>query len=184
MGVAIEVKVDLAAVANIRASLLTKHHALRKAAAGALNDTAKHESIAISKLIRQYVALPKTAVDDSIFVRRATPDNLVATVQVFKRKRISLRLFGAKQTDHGVKYKIEKTGPEKILPHAFILDSLGGSVYHRIGKSRLPIMKLMGPSPWGVYLKHGGPALSKADANAYLHNRLQHRLQYQTNLAD
>ena len=192
----VRVTVDPASLSRVKDALRRKPDLLLKQIVGALNDTAKHEKTNISKLIREKVNIQKRDIDKHIFVTRAYPKHLVATVNLEKTERISLKYFGARQTKKGVTYRISKSatpagrgGPRRAgrIPDAFgpNIPRLGGNVYRRKrlgdGKKapRLPIVKLHGPSAWGVFLRHDMRPEVNTSARAYLKNRLQHRVQYQ-----
>lgn len=180
------IKVDPASLSDVKQSLRENPVRLQKAVAGALNDTATHARSEISKRIREKVNIQKKDLDPSISITRATPDNLAAVVTLAKGKRLPLKYFGARQTAQGVTYQIDKSGPRKLIAHAFIVPSLGGNVFVRkqnpsTGKlfGHLPIRKPEGVSPYAVFVKGGMPELTKEDAASFLDKRLAHRLQYQ-----
>lgn len=196
---AIRVTVDPASLTRVKEALRRKPDLLLKQIAGALNDTAKHEKSNVSKLLREKVNIQKRDIDKHIFISRAYPKHLVATVHLEKTDRISLKYFQARQTKKGVTYRIAKaatpvgrggkrsSGPKERIPDAFgpNIPRLGGNVYRRKrlgdGKKapRLPIVKLHGPSAWGVFIRHNMRADVNKSARAYLANRLRHRVQYQ-----
>lgn len=183
----IRITIDPAQLAAVKQKLLDHPKQLLKAVAGAINDTAKHEKVNISKLIRDRVNLSKAKVDDIIKVDPATPQKLKAVVTVKKTDRISLRSYGAKQTPSmpGTSVLINKADGRTMRMHAFIVNKLNGQVFLRAEKAsggqvaRLPIKKQWGPSPWGVFEEAGGRIAAQKDAQAYLNNRITHRLLYQ-----
>lgn len=195
---AVRITVDPASLTRVKETLRRKPELLLKQVAGALNDTAKHEKSNISKLIREKVNIQKRDLDKHIFISRASPKHLVAQVHLEKTDRLSLKYFGARQTKKGVTYRIAKAatppgkgkrraGPRERITDAFgpNIPRLGGNVYRRKllggGKkaARLPIMKLLGPSPWGVFIRHDMRGDVNKSAKAYLANRLRHRTQHQ-----
>lgn len=132
---------------------------MSQAAATAANATAKKLKVQISRKIRDRIAIKKQDVDPHIHIERASRSqpNPKATVTLSKTARLPLRDFGARQTSKGVTYKIEKGGQRKLARSAFgpKISRLGYHVFRRVGRQRLPIMKLRGPSPWGVFVKAG-----------------------------
>lgn len=81
-------------------------------------------------------------------------------IDILPGKRLGLRYFGAKQGATGVAYKIENDKPG-FVASAFqgpkpgvIRAKWKGNAFRRVGRDRLPIIKLHGPSPWGVFVKH------------------------------
>lgn len=175
------VSVDPTQISDLKARLVKKPGQIMDAVAGAINDTAKHAEVFANQQIRKRLNVKKDVVDKVISRTWATPKKPQAVVTVSETARIALKDFDARQTNKGVTYRIEKGGPRKRISDAFGPDipRLGGNVFRRVGKSRLPIKKLFGPSPWGVYVKAGMPRLTKEESDRFLQNRLDHRLQYQ-----
>lgn len=134
---------------------------IKKEIATAINATAKMGQREVSKVVRQELAAPKKTVDKTISIsRKANARQLGATVKLSKTRRISLREFGPKQNARGVAFKISKTKGRQFVAGAFqgpkpgvMKVSWRGNAFIRAGKSRLPIVKLKGPSPWGVMVK-------------------------------
>lgn len=161
---------------------------VRKAMAMAANETAKAMRTEISRKIRDRVNIKKRDIDKNIEITRATPEryNVKATVRLSKTKKIPIAYFGGKQSKHGVRYKIDKGGANKLIPGAFgtKIPRLGNQVFareilkgakankqggarktrdrrkgaspataHLVRVGRLPIRKIFGPSPWGVFVK-------------------------------
>lgn len=159
---------------------------LPKELAIAVNATAKKTKGAISKEIRNELATKKTAVDKTLKIKtKATASSLSSTVRVEETRRIPLRDFGARQTKRGVSYKISKTTGRKTVLGAFqgpkpgvMKASWKGNVFKRAGKARLPIVKLMGVSPWGVFVKKGLTQPSIAEATAELKKQIERRIRF------
>ena len=200
MGSALTISVEPSSLRRIKENLRRRPELLKKQIAGALNDTAKHGRANVSSLIRDRVNIKKQDIDKYIDIQRAYPGKLEATVVLEKTDRLPLKYFGARQTKKGVTYRIEKmkappkmsrtqknsSGPKERISDAFgpNIPRLGGHVYRRKevnGKKskRLPIVKLFGPSAWGVFVRNGLHKLVKKDSQAYLRNRLAHRIEYQ-----
>ncbi len=152
----ISVTIDPASLNNIREKFRKYPELLNKAAAGALNDTAKHERTFISSGIRERVNIKKADIDPHIKVGSASGKNLAATVTLRKTDRLSLKYFGATQTKNGVTYRIQRAqrdaggginkrqkpirgvrgNTKDRLPHAFgpnISNKLQGHVFERAG---------------------------------------------------
>lgn len=185
----VEVKVDLESLRGLKAKLRDDPAGIRKQLAGAVNDTAKHAKSFVSREIRKHVPLKKKRLDRFIDRTYASPSKLNAEVTVSDDKALPLKLFGARPSKKGIRVRFDKQGQfateaftaqgQKIgLSSAFVVDKLGGNIFARRGPKRLPIAKLFGPSPLDVYEAAGGPQLAQADAEAFLKNRIDHRLKY------
>ena len=76
---------------------------------------------------------------------------------------------------------VVQEGVRGRIPNAFgpNIPRLGGNVFRRLLRGRLPIVKLHGPSAWGVFTRLGLRKQIKKDAQAYLNDRLQRRILYQ-----
>ena len=117
----------------------------------AVNATARKVVGMWAKEIGKELAVPQKDIKTTIaIVKKATRQQLSSTVRQKPTSRLSLKRFSARQTNKGVSYRISKSEGRKTIKGAFIQPSLGGHVYRRQGKARLPIVKLDGPSPWGV----------------------------------
>ena len=128
---------------------------LPRVLAGAVNDTARWAVTQIGRAIRDKVAMKQSDIKPHIKRTRATAAQPSARITLSRSERLSLKRFGARQTKRGVSYRIERAGGRKRIDGAFIVDSLGGHVYRRTGPERLPITKLHGPSPWGLFRAAG-----------------------------
>ena len=162
-----------------------------KVLAAAVNDTAKQQKTKISSRLRERVNIKKKDIDPHINFSRATPANPSCVLTLSKTKRLSLKYFAARQNKRGVTYQVSKVGGRKSIAHAFILKVLGGHVFERLGpprpakkgrykgKMRQAIVKLFGPSPWGVFVKSGLEAETLTTAQEDLHDNLEHRVKFE-----
>lgn len=151
-----------------------KRMAVRRAIKGAVARTTRWGRTRISKLIRDKVAIKKSAIDKTIKAKpfhKAIPPT--GRIVISETARIPLKEFGARQNKAGVKYRIEKGGPFKLIPGAFTVARFGEHAFKRKGRERLPIQKLHGPSPWGVFLKGGIEEQALDDVGAQLRKNLQ-----------
>jgi hypothetical protein len=152
----------------------------------AVNATAKKTRTMMSREVRKELATKAKAVNKTInIVSRATEISLSSTVRLSKTKRIPLRDFGARQTRQGVSYKISKSKGRGMVPGAFQGPKPGvmntkwrGRVFKRVGKSRLPIAQLFGPSPWGIFVKRQLRTPVVRDGNAELSKQIQRRVRF------
>lgn len=147
--------------------------------ATAVNKTSKGLKTPASKEIRTELAAPAKAVNKSLSqTRKATSSSLMAVFTVAKSNRIPLRDFGARQTKKGVSYRISKSTGRRTADSAFQVNKLGNHVFKRVGKQRLPIRKLKGPSPHGVFVAKEMDKPVTADAEVRLQKEIERRIQY------
>lgn len=180
--------VDARQLKRMRAAVRKAGKSIPRELAAAFNDTAKKTKGDISKAIRQELAAPAGAVNKLIAItRRANAGSLSASVQLKKTKRIPLRDFGARQNKTGVSYKISKTSGRKTVKGAFqgprpgvMKASWKGNVFKRAGAARLPIIKLMGPSPWGVFVENNLTPLQVKAIEAELRKQIERRIKLNT----
>lgn len=93
--------------------------------------------------------------------KKAKSTDLQAGLTVKRFGKIGLQYYSAKQNKTGVSYRIPTNGGRRTQKGAFmgpvpgaIALKLNGGVFKRVGKKRTPIVKLHGPSPWGVFEKN------------------------------
>lgn len=127
---------------------------LEKAIARASRRVAKQGVTFISKEIRAKVNIKKSDLDRKVLTTKQhgkTGQHI--TLQA--TGRFPLKYFGAVQAKKGVTYKIESgRGRKRLAVGAFgpNIPRLGGQVFRRVGKNRLPIIPLFGVSPWGTFM--------------------------------
>lgn len=126
---------------------------VKKMVAQAVNRAAKKtysatsEPKGLSQLVREHLNIKAAQFKKDVKLpTKATPTRLSSKIQMMKTKRTNLVNFGASQNNKGVSYKIMKSGARNTAPGAFIAKN---QVFRRVGKSRLPIIKLQGVSIWG-----------------------------------
>jgi hypothetical protein len=150
----------------------------------AINATAKKTRLDMGRKIRSELNIGKDPVESVIkILRPATPGSLTAGVRLKKTTRLPLRDFGAKQNKSGVTYKISKRGGRGSVQGAFqgprpgsVKTSWRGRVFKRVGKSRLPIVQLMGPSPWGVFVKRRMNSVQIQETQTELKYQIERRI--------
>jgi hypothetical protein len=136
--------------------------------AAAVNSVSKKTRISIGRRIRQTINLKKADAEKPIKIKKtATAQTPVGVVSIDRETRAGLQHFAARQNARGVSYKISKQGGRKLVAGAFmgprpgvLAPKLNGGVFKRVGKSRQPIVKLYGVSPYGAYAKNN---MSKAE---------------------
>lgn len=170
----ITITIDPRQIAAMKSAIENTGRKLRKELAIACNQTANKGKSIIAREIGKELATAQKNIRTVIRLsKKASPTDATATVEVRKESRISLKEFGARQTKKGVSYKVSKTKGRKTVLGAFQGPKPGminvrtkGNVFKRVGKSRLPIVKLMGPSAWGVFVvgKKQGPSTQEIEA--------------------
>jgi len=149
-----EITVDTKQLAALKKAIEGTSRSLLKEYAIAINQTAKACQGIMAKQVATQIKVKQAVVKSQTRVgRKASQTDLGTTVTIKPTARISLKEFGARQTKSGVTYQISKRGKRGRIPSGFIVSSLGGHAYQRRGKSRKPIDKLHGPSPWGLFVK-------------------------------
>ena len=146
--------------------------------------TARKTKSFMAKEVTKELATPQKVVKATLKTDRKEPTGAEVTLR--KTSRISLREFKARQTRAGVSYRISKSKGRQTVQGAFTGPKPGltfvkfrGHVLKRVGKSRLPIRKLYGPSPWGVFAVNKLQTTVTPKVNAELRKQLQERLRYQ-----
>jgi hypothetical protein len=143
----------------------------------AINATAKKTRLDMGRKIRSEIAVKKEPVEKVIkLVKQSTPSHFSAQVTLQESWRISLRDFGARQTRSGTSYKINKKGGRATVRSAFMVPSMGNHVFKRTTEKRLPIVKLMGPSPWGVFIKKKLTPVQQKEIEAELAKQIERRI--------
>lgn len=191
----IQCDLDQSALEATKVALRGIPGAVGKAVAMAANETAKKLKTQISTDIRQKVPIKKGDIDKFINIYRANAGDQSpqATVRLSKSARIPLSYFGAREvgvtrgrslvkkhggghepTGGGVSYNIG----HRFVEGAFIVERFGGHVFKRVGKERLPIQKLYGPSPWGVFVKAGLMGKTLIDAKTEMEAQLFRAARY------
>ena len=157
------VGVDMKQVQELARALEGTKRGLQTEMRVAINKTVNSTFTKVSRDVRKEVMVK--ARDIKKVMRKVRPKGGMlpnGKVILEHEKRLSLKYFGAKQNKRkrsGVSYQISRKGGRKILKGGFmgprpgvIAPRLGGHVFARKGKARLPIQKKFGVSPWGVYL--------------------------------
>jgi hypothetical protein len=109
-----------------------------------------------AKDIGKEVALPQKTIRTTLRKEIARGiENPSGSVSQSKTKRLPLKEYKPRQTAAGVSYSAYKKAKRKTLASAFmgpkpgaVARRLGGHVFSRTGKSRLPIVKRFGPTPF------------------------------------
>jgi len=180
----ISMNIDQSQIKRLESAVRAAGKSMSKEISAAINAVAKKTRLDMGRKIRSELNIGKESVESTIkTVRPSTPGSLSAGVRLNKTKRIPLRDFGAKQNKVGVSFKISKKGGRGAVQGAFqgpkpgvMKASWRGRVFKRAGKERLPIVQLMGPSPWGVFVKRRMTAVQIAETEAELKKQMERRI--------
>jgi len=151
---------------------------LAKQTAIAANRTAKAHTKEISRSVRDEVSMKNKVVLRAVKVTKKASgvESQGAEITVQKKKRESLKEFGARQTKKGVSYRISKKGKRGFVPGAFIASSIGGHAFKRKTKARLPIKKLFGVSVIAVFNKQKLIRKSREQVKARMEYEMNRRV--------
>ena len=111
----------------------------------ALNDTSRRAFTQVKRAVSKQMGTTQQAVVNHGKLRRipAAGTKLETSINS-SGGYLPTALFAARQTKSGVSAAPWAT--RRIFPHTFIVKKLGGNVFHRTGKGRLPIQKHFGPA--------------------------------------
>lgn len=158
---------------------------LPKETAIAVNETVKRGASHVAKGVTEELAMTQKDVKKELKTSKATENNPTGIVTLRHSYRPGLRAFGAKQNARGVSYKISKKGGRGFVAGAFqgprpgvMKISWRGNAFKRLGKSRLPIVKLHGASAWGSFKKNDKIQPSARFMQQELERQINKRLRY------
>ena len=153
----------------------------------AVNATAGKTKTAMSRRVRAELAAPAKSVNATLSVKKAKTPRDNARVTLKKEARLPLKAFKPNQTKKGVSYRISKSQGRKTIAGAFMgprpgtkAPGLHGHVWKREDKSRLPIRKLYGVSPWGVFIKRAMKQPTKNEGRLELKKQIARRIRFIT----
>jgi hypothetical protein len=153
----------------------------RRAVSRALNKTAGNVRTAASVAIRAKRSLSAKTVRQAFSIKQANPNRLVATLAITGRS-VPLKDYKARQTKRGVTVSVTP-GSRKLIEHAgnraFIINRIGGHVFARQGKARLPVKKLYGPSLPATFLNDEVRRVWTTAAQEALPNRLREEIRFE-----
>lgn len=149
---AIESALEFDFEADIKAAtrflVFSQRKAIPKAITRSLNKVGSTARTQAAREIRQFRRLKISEIKRGMRVFRARPRRPVFEVKV-SRRPISLRRYGAKMGGGKRRRRVvvNVDGERQVLEHAFFIEGRPKSpVFERVGRSRLPIRKLFGPS--------------------------------------
>jgi hypothetical protein len=182
----IAVTVDAGQLARLRKAVDGAGKKIPKELAMAVNKAAKGATVDISRRVRDKIVLAAKTTKESLKISgKATAERPQTTVTVKETKRLGLRHFKAQQVATGTTYKISKSGGKQLAVGAFQGPKPGiqklswkGNAFRRVGKARLPIMRLSGVSPYGVVKKNDMPPKIVEAINKRLLTEMERRIQF------
>ena len=127
----------------------------------------------VKSALAKQMGLPAGTVDARLITKRAHPGHQSFEISAAGRP-IPLAEFDARQTRRGVSAR--PWGQRRVFPGTFIVEKLGGQVFRRAGRARLPIVKLWGPSIPREMLRDEVPKVFFEEVRTKLPIRLQHEL--------
>ena len=136
-------QIDTASIERLTARLIAAGKGIRPALARAINHTGDKARTQVVRALVKQTGAKSYAVRRAMHTKPASIGTLIFLI-VSSGGYMSLKEFGARQTDKGV--SAAPWDKRRVFPHTFIVASLGGHVFERKGSSRLPIRKLWGPS--------------------------------------
>jgi hypothetical protein len=118
----------------------------------ALVDTAKSAKAKAAGVIAKRTGLKAAMVKERIYYERVDPGEYEVHIRSSKRP-IALIEFPVMQTATGVSTRA--WGKTQLIKHAFIATMRNGhtGVYRRVGRPRLPIEQLWGPTIGGTFAR-------------------------------
>lgn len=155
----------------------------RRAISRGLNKTAANVRTAASTAIRAKRSLSAKTVRQAFSIKQANPNRLVATLAITGRP-VPLKDYKARETKRGVTVSVTPGG-RKLIEHrgnrAFIIQKIGGHVFAREGKTRLPVKKLFGPSLPATFLNEEVRRAWTTAAQDALPKRLIEEIRFELN---
>jgi hypothetical protein len=156
----------------------------RVAMARALNYGAGRAHVAVKRALVKQTSIPRGVVQGAVKLRKAAHKGSGALEAVIHAtgSELPLSVFSPRQFSFGVRARV--WGRSQRFPGMFgapgdnpkVIAALGGQIFHRTGKSRLPIEKSYGPSiPKEMLLGETKEAFETVAAPA-TDDRLRHEL--------
>lgn len=173
----VTIDIDPREIRDVQKQLVETAKEFPKEMVGAINDTSRQTRTEASKQIRKSLNAKKKAVDFRLKRDFARKGKLRGRVTIKDRPLIPLKAFRPKQTKRGVNIRIRKGASIQKIHSAFIVANLGGHVFRRTGKSRLPIEKLPGVALAAEATASGAVKHATYFAFAKLKKNIQRRLQ-------
>jgi len=154
----VTVQINKRQLAEVQAKLAGVKGGMAKVLSGAINRTLSPTRTEIVRQITEHVTFKKSVVKKNLRLQKATRSRLIGRIDSVNDRRLELSYFSPRQTKKGVTYKIEKAGPRKLIPSAFITIFASGhrAVRKRTTARRSSARTLYGTSIGNVFAKAEG----------------------------
>jgi hypothetical protein len=125
------------------------------------------------RTMAQRSSIPYGDIRDTVKTLRARPGNRAYEL-IAIGEALPLRAFSPVRSGKGVSARV--WGKRRTYRGAFIVESIGGHVFRRVSKARLPIQKVWGPAvPKEMHTKEAIDAFEK-EVRTRLDGRLRHEM--------
>jgi len=150
-----------------------------KAAARAVDHTGKKLYTQVARTLAKQVGLPLGKLKSlGNLKKRATFGTNPEFVIRSSGRPLSLHQFGARQTAKGVKAK--PYGKSTLFKSAFLVPRWNNEVYWRVGSSRFPVQRVVGPHIPRELVRYQTQQLFQTFVSRELPKRLQHEIRVLT----
>lgn len=166
--------VDARAFDELAAKVAAIGRDVRPALARALNHTGDKARTQVIRALVKQTGAKYGAVRKALTSRPATAGAPVYRI-IAQGPYLSLKEFGARQTGAGV--SAAPWGRRRVFAHTFIVPALGGHVFERKGKARLPLRKLWGPALPKELVKDQTKAAFETTVAVELPRRVAHEIE-------
>lgn len=145
----------------------------------ALNHTGNKTFTVVKRSLARQVGVSQAVVMKRGNLRKKLASNSALEYRIISRGDfMPLKDFKPNQQRKGV--KASPWGTRRVFPSTFIVSSIGGHVFKRVGKARLPIEKVWGPAIPREMARDETRAAFHATVKTALPRRIQHEINHIT----
>jgi hypothetical protein len=137
-----EVVIDTSDFKNMAAAMEAAGKKAPLALARTINWAGNKARTQTLRSIAKQAGLAYGVVRDGVKTKSASPRDLTYDLAA-KGRPFPLSYFDARQTSRGA--SAAPWGKRRTFPHTFVAETIGGHVFERTGRARLPIRELWGP---------------------------------------
>lgn len=166
-------EIDTKAFEQLATRLAAAGKNIRPALARAINHTGDKARTQVARALVKQTGAKYRAIREAMTSRMASAGTLVYRI-VSRGAYMSLKEFDPRQTSKGV--SAAPWNKRRVFAHTFIVPSLGGHVFERTGRGRLPIRKLWGPAIPKEMLKEQSKEAFETTVATELPNRVEHEI--------